>query len=247
MNLIILTDTDRSDGDRYRLEDHRAEHIRAVLKLGAGDRFEVGLLDGPVGKARIVGDDGTNIEVEVLGLTERAPDPVEIHLVCALPRPQTVKKVLATIATMGVKRCDFIRANRVERSYYQSPLLAADNFRPYLIEGLAQGKRTRLPEVQVHERFKPFFEDFLPKLEAGKKTALRLLPDPAAEAELSQVFGGPKRVILAIGPEGGWVPFETELMASLGFVRYRLSNSILRVETAVTAALAQIELLTMQR
>jgi len=42
MNLIILTESDRIDAGRYRLSDHRAEHIRAVLNLGEGDTVEVG-------------------------------------------------------------------------------------------------------------------------------------------------------------------------------------------------------------
>ncbi|HOP05734.1 MAG TPA: RsmE family RNA methyltransferase [candidate division Zixibacteria bacterium] len=246
MNLVILINTDQTDERRYVLGDHRAEHIRSILKLKVGDEFEAGLLNGPIGKARILSDDGVVIEVEIGGLREPSADPVAIHLICALPRPQTVKKVLQTIATMGVERCDFIRANRVERSFYQSPLIAEQNFMSYILEGLAQGKRTKLPEVAVHERFRPFMEDVLPTLDSGRERALRLLPDPEAAETLDKVFEQSSRVILAIGPEGGWVPFETELMESLGFVRYRLSRSILRVETAVTAALAQMELLTMR-
>jgi hypothetical protein len=50
-------------------------------------------------------------------------------------------------------------------------------------------------------------------------------------------------VEIAIGPEGGWIDRELETFQEAGFQPVRLGPWILRVETAVTAALAQIELL----
>ena len=40
-------------------------------------------------------------------------------------------------------------------------------------------------------------------------------------------------VALAIGPEGGWVPFELELLAAQGFRPVSLGPRVLRVETVV--------------
>ncbi len=53
-----------------------------------------------------------------------------------------------------------------------------------------------------------------------------------------------RNILLAIGPEGGWNNFEVNLMQEKGFTKFKLSESILRVENALTATLAQIELLT---
>jgi 16S rRNA U1498 N3-methylase RsmE len=39
------------------------------------------------------------------------------------------------------------------------------------------------------------------------------------------------------------VPFEVELMTGCGFERFTLGRWMLRVESAVTAALAQVELM----
>ena len=50
---------------------------------------------------------------------------------------------------------------------------------------------------------------------------------------------------LAVGPEGGWVPYEIDMMESLGFKKFSLSRWTLRVETALTACLSQIELQSM--
>ena len=47
-------------------------------------------------------------------------------------------------------------------------------------------------------------------------------------------------VTLAIGPEGGWIPYEIDLLANAGLQPVQLGARILRVETAVTALLARL-------
>ncbi|MGZ3460670.1 MAG: RsmE family RNA methyltransferase, partial [Archangium sp.] len=51
------------------------------------------------------------------------------------------------------------------------------------------------------------------------------------------------RVVLAVGPDGGWVPFEAELLEAHGFRPVSLGPRILRVETAVPVLLGQLALL----
>ena len=149
---------------------------------------------------------------------------------------------------MGVRNIHLIRANRVEKSYFHSPLLSPEKWMPYLIEGLSQGKLTRLPQVVIHERFRNFFEDTFTELEQAEAVpSTKLLPHPEVASSIHQIYDGrAPRLVLAVGPEGGWVPFEIEMMESLGFRPFKLGPWVLRVETAVTAALAQIELTRMQ-
>lgn len=248
MNLIMLSEPER-DGNRFTLTDDRAEHIRSVLKLKAGDSVEIGLINGPAGTAIIESVTETSVCLNVDHLTGyREPFPL-VDLIVALPRPQTLKKVLWICGTMGVRRLHLIRANRVEKSYYDSPLLETGNYERFLLDGMSQGKQTRKPEVYIHERFKPFFEDQLPNLERDEKsTSVKLLCEMEATASLGQAAGEPvERLLIAVGPEGGWVPFETELMASVGFHPFSLGRWVLRVESAVTAALAQVEQLLLDQ
>ena len=245
MNLIILRESDRVGELEFCVTDERAVHIRTILRCQVGDSLEIGLVNGPTGIGTITSLDSRSV---TFSCNEWQPIPTisaETDIICALPRPQTFKKVLSTCATMGVRRIDFIRANRVEKSFFQSPVLEPENLERHLIEGLSQGKRTRLPEVQIHDRFKVFFEDTLP---GRKEKAVRLVAHPETIRTLrSPDIDTAERIKLAIGPEGGWVPFEIELMQTSGFQKVNLSGSILRVETAVTAALAQLELVRMSR
>lgn len=242
MNLIILTDNDLTGEDEYLLKDNRCEHILNILKLSSGDEIEVGILNGPAGIARIESADNNQIIIKPKNLKPLPDITPEKILICALPRPQTIKKVLITSAMMGIKDIHFIRANRVEKSYYHSPLLEPENITPYLLEGLSQGKQTQLPSVTIHKRFKPFFEDYFPSVSSDKM--IKLLPDIDSKNYLNNLYSVKNNSIaIAIGPEGGWVPFETDLIVETGFKPFKLSQSVLRVEHALVAALAQIELI----
>ena len=244
MNLLILTESDSIDKNNYIIKDHRADHVKNILSLKVGDSLEVGLLNGPIGKAIIKSIDVDKIILECEFQKEiKIISPV-IDLICALPRPQTLKKVLFTSASMGIRRIHLIRSNRVEKSYFHSPLLKPENYERFLIEGLSQGKLTHMPEVHIHHYFKKYFQDILSDFEKKENSeSLRLLPSLDTKKILNDIYNKlSNRILLAIGPEGGWVPFEIELMKDLGFMEFRLGSWVLRVETALAAVLSQIEL-----
>ena len=245
MNLIIVTDSDKKN-DLFLLNDYRAKHIIEILRSNAGDFIEIGILNGPQGQAEIVKINDSEVHLRPHKLTE-VPLPIpKISLICALPRPQTLKKVLITSAMMGVENIYLIRANRVEKSFFQSPLLQENSFNQFLIEGLSQGKNTRLPNVTIHDRFKRFFENEFPIiLNKYPEEPILLLSDKESSQNLSKFYSNNTSLLVAIGPEGGWVPFELEFMESHGFQQFTLGRWVLRVETAVAGLLNQIELLKM--
>ena len=237
------TISDKISDDKYILKDNRAEHIRSILKLSVNDQLEIGILNGPIGKALIEKITGTEIRLKITDLSDPPQISPIIDLICALPRPQTLKKILFTSAMMNVRQLHLVRANRVEKSYYQSPLLEEKNYKPFLLEGLAQGKFTRIPKVVIHQKFRSFFEDTLIEMEKelDQKKTMKLLPDIESNSKLTEVLRTDiDHLFIAIGPEGGWVPFEIEILEHVGFQRVSLGLWTLRVEHAVTAVLAQI-------
>jgi 16S rRNA (uracil1498-N3)-methyltransferase len=238
MNIIILTKKDRLNDDYYHLNDERYLHIRDILKLSEKDFCEIGLLNGPCGKASVKNIDSEKVILKIDELYRVKEPEKGIEIICALPRPQTLKKVLSNCATMGVSKISLIRSEKVEKSYFQSPLLEKRNYDKYLIEGLSQGKRTLLPEVDIHKKFKPFFENRFPE-----NNSVCILAIPEAENYLSTYSLSNKNLIIAIGPEAGWNEFEINFMKNAGFTEFKLSENTLRVENAVVSVLAQIELL----
>ena len=96
--------------------------------------------------------------------------------------------------------------------------------------------------TSIPKRFREFFESHFN--EVGKNS-ICLLAHPNTDDYLNRFsLKNQKKIILAIGPEGGWNDFEIEFMEERGFKKIKLSESILRVENAVTASLSQVELQT---
>ena len=245
MNIILLSDADRSAGDEFIVRDNRAAHIRDILQLDVGDTLHVGFLNGPLGDAVVTSRDSSSVTLEVTEWRRAAPPLYEIDLIIALPRPQTLKKILFIAGMTGVRRLWLIRANRVEKSYFSSPLLNPEERVRFVYEGMMQGRRTRAPEIRVCPLFREFIDkDFLELESSDTKTALRILPDQDEKRTFGNIakVSGAARYVIAIGPEGGWVPFEVEQFAALGFAPVTLGPWALRVEHAVMGAVSQIEL-----
>lgn len=245
MNLIILTAEDFKENQRCILRDHRAEHIRSVLRAVPGQVVKVGLLNGNSGTGEVIAIGPSAVELSCHFDQPLQTLTPKVDLICAVSRPKIMRKVLYVSAMMGVRRICFVRANRSDKSYLSSPLLTPEGAQPHLIEGLSQGGFTRLPEVWFEPLFRPFVEDRLDDLFGSATSQRRLLVDPRGTHSVRSLQGDcdNSHIVVAIGPEGGWVDFECGLFEQQQFVGVTLGPWTLRVEYAVTAIIAQINLL----
>lgn len=237
MNTLLLTPEEAAsarDGRVRIADDRRVAHVRTVHRAVAGDVLQVGVLGGRLGTARIVTLDAGGLEID-LTLDREPPPPLPLVLVLALPRPKVVRRVLQAVTTLGVKRLALIAAWRVEKSYWESPLLLDGAVREELVLGLEQAGDTGLPSVSLHRLFKPFVEDELPALAAGSR---RLVAHPTAATECPRALREP--VTLAIGPDGGFTEYEIGKLAAEGFEPVSLGPRVLRVEQAVAALVGRL-------
>ena len=90
-------------------------HILEILGSKVGDVVRVGLLNGPQGRGMIERVEGGEIVMQCHWDDRGVDEDFVIDLICALPRPQTLKKVLMSAATMRVRRIHLVRANRTEK------------------------------------------------------------------------------------------------------------------------------------
>jgi RsmE family RNA methyltransferase len=235
VNLLLLEDGDFVAEGRALLRGRRLKHLHEVHRAEAGDNLRVGRLAGLMGEGRLLRLDADEAEIEILTLDQPPPAKLPLTLLLALPRPKMLKRVLQTVASMGVPRLVLLNSYRVEKSFWQTPFLQPEAIREQLILGLEQARDTVLPEVLIEKRFKPFVEDRLPGLAAG---SLGLVGHPGAWPACPRAVDAP--VTLAIGPEGGWIPYEVDKLQEAGLAPVQLGERILRVETAVTALLARL-------
>lgn len=234
MNLLLLNDDDHIDGQAYSVSDRRLQHLRQVHGASAGDTLRAGMLGGMMGEAEIREIDDRRALLYVT-LDTPPPQKLPLCLVLALPRPKMLRRVLRTVAELGVPELHLINSYRVEKSYWQTPVLEPGTVREYLVQGLEQSRDTVLPVVHCHRLFKPFVEDELPTMIAGRRG---LLAHPGDYPACPRAAGGP--TLLVIGPEGGFIPYEVEKLADAGCETVSLGPRVLRVENAVTAVLGRL-------
>jgi RsmE family RNA methyltransferase len=234
MNLILLTPQDCPQTNTATLTGRRLQHVLSIHQAQVGQTLRVGMVNGLMGEAEITRLDERELHLQ-FNLTQPPPAKLPLTLLLALPRPKMLKRILQTVATMGVERLVLMNSYRVEKSFWHSPFLQPEAIEHELILGLEQARDTVLPEVVLEKRFKPFVEDRLANLSAD---TLRLVAHPIAEQLCPRAVNQP--VTLAIGCEGGFIPYEVDLLVQQGFQAVELGERILRVETAVTALIARL-------
>lgn len=234
MNLILLHPEDFTACDRVKVRGRRYEHARKILNICIGQVLQVGILGGKTGAGTVLSFDGNAFEMAVQ-LNMAPPEPPPITVVLAMPRPKVFKRVLQGITAFGIKEIILLNSWRVDKSYWQSPALEPAVLREQLVLGLEQARDTILPRIQLQRRFKPFVEDKLPAI-ASDSCALVAHPGAAQPCPADRQG----KITLAIGPEGGFTPYEIAMLVNAGLSQVQLGVRALRVETAVAAFIGRL-------
>lgn len=237
-----------------------------------GSRLKAGLIDSSLGRfviEKIRSDRILGTYKPILAPKPRFP---EVHILLAINRPPTVRKILQLAGTWGVASIRFFISKNSRKEYLTSPVWNRSEIESELIEGMEQGKNIFLPKVSCDFENRP--ETIL--LEKSKETdfTFRLILDrkgltlpqiverqnsssaaitantavDSADLTLKshsdlRIFEkeNPIRILVAIGPESGFVRNEIDFWKRNGFTDLNLSTQVLRTETAVAFLLARLE------
>lgn len=238
MNLIILETGEVDGAGDVTLRDARAAHLRNVLNVTPGQPVRIGLLDGPLGTGIVTALEAAEVALRC-SFEATLPERPRVDLLLALPRPKVLRRLWPQLAALGVGQIILTNAERVERNYFDTHVLTPECYRPLLIEGLQQARDTRLPPVSLHRQFRVLVEDHLDSLFDG---GLRLVADPRAKTTAREVLRphAGRRVLIAVGPEGGWNEFELRMLERHGFELVGMGRRTLRSDTACVAMLAVV-------
>ncbi len=238
MNLLLLDPSqivsNQTDSPYASITDlRRLAHIQQHLKLQVGDCIKIGQKNGLKGTATVKAIDEQQIILEQLKLDQPPPAKLPLILIVALPRPKVLRRLVMDAVTLGVEQLILIHSYRVEKSYWQTPFL--QQLDSYIELGLEQAGDTTWPQVQCFKRFRPFVEDVLPALIQGKAA---FVAHPYADQPMPSAINQP--AVLVIGPEGGFIPFEIDLLAQNGVQAASLGGRILRTETAIFTLIGRL-------
>ena len=235
MNIVLFEPSEVRPDGHVDVSGARARHLLKVLKVTPGQTVRIGVIDGPLGVGTVSAAD--DIEVQLNCAFEPVvPERPRVDLLMAVPRPKVLRRLWAQLAALGVGQVILTNAEKVERDYFDSHVMIESGFRPLLIEGLQQARDTRVPLVSIHKQFRVLVEDELDRLfPSGRRLVAHPGSDRSFQAALTPA--APGRVLIAIGPEGGWNDFELGLLSRHGFESVSTGPRILTTTTACIAAL----------
>lgn len=239
MNFLLLEPDELGADGLTRLAGRRAQHVREVLRAAVGDQLRAGVVDGPLGNATILADEPAGLLVQFTA-GQPSPEPTDV-LLLAVPRPKVLLRMLAHAAALGFGEILLFRSWRVDKSHLASAAMQPASQRDQLLLGLEQAGRTRLPVVRHAPLFRPLVEDLLPTLPLP---ASRFVGHPdAATATHQLALPRAGAFALCLGPDGGLLPYEVDLLATAGFLPIHCGRHALRTETALSVLTGQLQLL----
>lgn len=228
--------------------DSRAVHINTILRSASGQTLRVGVVDGRRGTAtllRCASSPDSSLRLVWDEHTEPALPPPLVDLLLAVPRPKALLRLLSHAAALGVGQITLCGAQRVEPSFYGAHQLSPAAMREACLKGVEQAGDTRLPSVFFSRRFPPAADaaagrrswpcgDGFSWLVGANNDAEGLPPafvlvahpsrDPSAPAGVAAALAGSARtpngrVLVAVGPEGGWSDHELRVLMGERSVR----------------------------
>lgn len=213
-----------------------AGHISRVLRLSINDVVE--LFDGTGNgyRARIVSTSPQKvvfaIESSYALLSE---SPLHITLAQGMLKDRKMDDLIRQLTELGIARWMPFYASRSVPSPGNKGLgKRLERWNKIAVEAVKQCRRGRIPQISP-------VEDFKAVLAAADEHDQKVL----FWEDTNQAFEIPNRaiqkIILVVGPEGGFDPREVQQAKRHGFLTTGLGPRILRAETASLAACALVQ------
>ena len=228
MNCLLIAPDEVTDGsNRVRIKGRRRKHAEEILRATKGDRLRVGLIGGRLGTAEVLALNAEELDLE-FALDCDPPPKRALQLIMALPRPPVFRRLISTIASLGVEQLLVVGTARTEKSFWQSHVTESDAIRERLLLGLEQAVDPILPKVELHRSFEALVDETLSARIQGRRG---LLAHPGSSRPCPHKVEQPVSVF--VGPEGGLIDYEVERLTALGFEAVDLGPRILRVEPVI--------------
>ena len=231
MNIILFREDELDQV--LPLDDPRAVHVLQVIGCQLGDHFDIGLVNGPRGKARIVQHTKQALEL-AFTFNSAIPTLHPVIMFIGLTRPPSARRILKDLTSLGATQLHFIATDKGDKSYAQSRLWRQNEYQRLLQEGAEQAFCTRLPVVELHDSLAKALE-YLPS-----QAACLALDNYEATASLSRYQLNKRTCTLAVGAERGWSTAERDLLRCRGFTLVSLGDRVLKTETACIAGLTLV-------
>lgn len=224
-------------GQEVALPEDAAAHLARVLRLREGDACVLFNGDGHDYPARLVSLDKRQVRARIEAAQPlQNESPLRIVLLQGVARGEKMDLILQKATELGVAQILPVDSERSEVKLSGERLhKRLAHWQGVVVAACEQSGRARVPEVASPQAL-------IAAAAALPDDALRLLLDPQGAHTLSTLQApASQRVVIAIGPEGGWSPRDRQALEAAGFQGLRLGPRVLRTETAGLAAIAALQ------
>ena len=168
-----------------------------------------------------------------LGEEVPAAHVANVTLLLAIFKFDRMEWAIEKCTELGVSRFVPVVARRTDAHLALAATKRADRWRRLALQAAEQSRRVVPPEIAAPIKLQD-------AVNATGVASRIVLAESEGQVPLRDMLASRPEgeIVLAIGPEGGWVEEELQLFQSAGFVSASLGNTILRAETAAIVAVA---------
>lgn len=226
-------------GDQVIFSGDELHHITRVMRYTSGDRV---IACNGMGRDVLV-EFTTVHKDEVVGqiveeLAESRELPVEITLAQGLAKGEKMDLIVQKATEMGATQIiPFTSSRTIVKLNDKKESNRISRWHKIALEAAEQAHRSRVPEITEVISYKELMQE-------GKQYDAALiayeLENQQKLSEILDKLGKGSRILVVIGPEGGFSEEEVTLAVETGFHSISLGKRILRTETAGISALAML-------
>jgi 16S rRNA (uracil1498-N3)-methyltransferase len=224
----------------------QSRYLSLVLRVQPGNNITV--LDGQGYKydCKLETVHKKEVVAKILNKTPYSVEsPVSIVLAQGLPKADKMNLIIQKSTELGVRCIAPLITEHSQVRYTEK----VGRWRKIALSASQQSGRDRIPDIYDPIDFDKFISKKFSLLEKGldRKLPLKCLIFSEGENDrnlkkvLSEIKNEAHKIILLIGPEGGFSKKEVTAAVDNGFIEVSLGPRILRTETAPLAALSIIQ------
>ena len=226
---IFFTEPSLIKGNFLFLKEEEFHHCANVLRLEGED--EIRVVDGRgyeyIVMIRKINRRERKIKCEILKKEKSKKEPsTYVALAQGIIKGERMELVLEKATELGIMEIIPMISDRSVRIPKKIP----ERWKRKMISAMKQSGRAFLPKLSEPKTFDEV-------ISMGSNFEGAFLADPSGDKRLLELHDGMK-ILMAIGPEGGFTDDETRKARERGFYIFNMGQRILRSETAGIAALA---------
>ena len=221
---------DEVSGNRAALTGEHAEHLSRVLRARVGQEFEIATGEN-VRRGRVTRIDHDRVEFELGDEITLTASP-NVTLALSIFKFDRMEWAIEKCTELGATRIVPVIASRTETHLAAAASKRVERWQRIARQASEQSRRYSPPQIDQPMK--------VPGTLALPGNTRIVLAESEQQVMLREVLHhhSARDLVLAFGPEGGWIQSELELFRNAGWISASLGNTILRVETAAIAALA---------